>query len=145
MVQTKISVKTSHLLELWRRAPLPELYEPKGKRAAAAGKQETLNAKSRACEGELKAHEMDSTIPTFSISSESEYLLSGSVNGIPASILVDTGAATTVLAKEVWDVLVAKTPEAQLESAAGKKLVGVQGTPLQLHGTTQVCLTLCTR
>ena len=62
----------------------------------------------------MPAHEMDGTIPTFSISSESEYLLSGSVNGIPASILVDTGAATTVLAKEVWDVLVAKTPEAQL-------------------------------
>lgn len=76
---------------------------------------------------------MDGTIPTFSISSESEYLLSGSVNGIPASILVDTGAATTVLAKEVWDVLVAKTPEVQLESAAGIMLVGMQGTPLQLH------------
>jgi len=43
---------------------------------------------------------MDGIIPTFSISSESEYLLSGSVNGIPASILVDTGAAMTVLAKE---------------------------------------------
>jgi len=85
---------------------------------------------------------MDSTIPTFSISSELEYLLSGSVSGIPASILVDTGAATTVLAKEVWDVLVVKTPEAPLESAAGKKLVGVQGTPLQLHGTAQVCLKL---
>jgi len=24
----------------------------------------------------------------------------------------------------------------------GKKLVGVQGTPLQLHGTAQVCLKL---
>lgn len=31
------------------------------------------------------------------------YRLSGSVNGIPASFVVDTGASITVSDKELWD------------------------------------------
>ena len=30
-------------------------------------------------------------------------MLAGQVNGVPASILVDTGAAITVLSKRMWD------------------------------------------
>ena len=57
------------------------------------------------------------------------------------NILVDTGAAATVLAKEVWDK--AKTSEAQLASPEQKtRLVGVQGSPLQLCGAAEVCLEL---
>ena len=66
--------------------------------------------------------------------------MSGFVNGVPASILVDTGAATTVLSKCMWDR--AKGQRTQLQSVANRKLVGVQGAPLQLHGIARIQLEL---
>ena len=62
--------------------------------------------------------------------------MEGRVNGIPTKILIDTGAAATVLSSEAWEK--AKTVGEKLESSNGKKLVGVQGTPLQLRGITRV-------
>ena len=65
-------------------------------------------------------------------------MLNGQVNGKPASILVHTGAATctTVLSKVMWDC--AKGVRAQLQSTSDRKLVGVQGTPLHMHGSACV-------
>ena len=54
--------------------------------------------------------------------------------------MVDTGAAATVLSKSMWDH--AKEPKTKLQGAGEQKLVGVQGTPLQLHGTTHMSLEL---
>ena len=67
-------------------------------------------------------------------------VLNGRVNGVSASILVDTGAVTTVLSKAMWDH--AKEPGAQLQSITDWRLVGVQGAPLRLHGSTYVQLEL---
>ena len=57
-----------------------------------------------------------------------------------ASILVDTGAVATVLSKAMWDR--AKEQGAQLQSITDRRLVGVQGTPLHLHGSTHIQLEL---
>ena len=51
-------------------------------------------------------------------------------------ILVDTGTGTTVLGKCMWDR--AKRDGLQLEDIVGKKLVGVQRTPILLHGKAHV-------
>ena len=75
--------------------------------------------------------EAQPSIPTFSVTDETDYLLEGRVNGIPTIILIDTGAVATVLSSEEWEK--AKTVGEKLESLNGKKLVGVQGTPLQLR------------
>ena len=103
---------------------------------------------SQACEGKQEAHGTDvltsiseSTVPTFSISSKKGFVLNGQINGVTVSIIVDTGAAATVLSKEVWDRV--NTTEAKVEPVgAGVGLVGVQGSPLHLHGSTQQQLQL---
>ena len=66
--------------------------------------------------------------------------MKGRVNGVSASILVDTGAATTVLNKCMWDH--AKEQGMQLQSKIEQKLVGVQGTPLHFHGSARIQLEL---
>ena len=60
-------------------------------------------------------------------------MMNGLVNGVSANILVDMGAATTVLSRDMWDC--SKERDAQLQGIADWKLVGVQGTPLHLQGT----------
>lgn len=55
-------------------------------------------------------------------------MLEGLVNDVSASILVDTGAATSVLNKDLWDKAKGSGPD--LLGVAGRKLVGVQGEPL---------------
>ena len=57
------------------------------------------------------------SVPTLSVLSGKDCVLAGQVNGVPASILVDTGAAITVLSKHMWDR--AKEDGTQLESVAG--------------------------
>ena len=94
---------------------------------------------SRASEGEQKAHVSQTNIPTFSVDTESDYALEGRVNGYSVNILNDTGAVATT--SDVWEKI--RSPGAELINASGKKLVGVQGTPLQLNGTTHIDVELC--
>ena len=83
----------------------------------------------------------EATIPTFSIGSKKGFVLEGQINAVNVSILVDTGAAATVLSKEVWDRV--NTAGAELEPmGVGVALVGVQGSSLHLHGSTQQQLQL---
>ena len=98
---------------------------------------------SQPSEGEQKARNQDSTtavptVPTFSISSQSDYIIQGLVNGVAIDVLVDTGAAITVLSIEAWRKVGMK---GRLFSTK-RKLMGVQGTPLQLHGVANIDLTL---
>lgn len=92
---------------------------------------------SRAPEGDQKAHG-NATIPTLSVCSGKDCTMEGRVNGVSASVLVDTGAAATVLSKSMWDRV--KKPGVELHGAGRRRLVGVQGTPLQLYGTTRILL-----
>ena len=46
---------------------------------------------------------MSVIVPTLSVCSGKGCMISGQVNGVSANILVDTGAATTVLSKDMWD------------------------------------------
>ena len=79
------------------------------------------------------------TITAVTINTEADCMLKGCVNGVSASILVNTGAAATILSKKLWDRTGCKTP---LTSSDGQKLVSVQGIPLHLHGGTQIELQL---
>lgn len=107
----------------------------------------TGSAVSRACHNNdevslprVYRESSEDSIPAFSISCDSNYVLEGFVNGVPASILADTGAAVTVLSKEFWDK--AKPSDDRLRVSMGKKLVGVQGTPLELYGVTCINIEL---
>lgn len=90
---------------------------------------------SQAPEGEHQAH-VSTIIPTLAVTSGKDCVLDGLVNGVPASILVDTGAATSVLNKGLWDK--SKGSRSGLKGTAGRKLVGVQGEPLELYGSACV-------
>ena len=92
---------------------------------------------SLACEGDQEA-QREATIPSFSVTSGMDYTLTGFVNGVPGNLLVDTGAAATLLAKTVWDKAKVRGP--RLETPVRTRLIGVQGIPLQLHGLAQVSI-----
>ena len=67
-------------------------------------------------------------------------MIKGLVNSVPANILLDTGAAATVLSKNMWDR--SKNHDAQLRCVADRRLFSVQGTPLHLHGSASIQLEL---
>ena len=52
-------------------------------------------------------------VPTLSVLSGKDCVVAGQIHGAPASILVDTGAAITMLYKCMWDH--AKEDGAQLD------------------------------
>ena len=93
---------------------------------------------SRAGEGEQKAHISQTNIPTFSVDTD---IVEGRVNRYLVNILIDTGAAATIVSCDVWEKI--RSSGAVQITATGNKLVGVQGTPLQLNGTTHIDIELC--
>ncbi len=64
------------------------------------------------------------------------YRLSGTVNGIPTTFVVDTGASITMLDETFWEK--ANHGECSLEPWTGRRLVGVEGTPLHICGVSNV-------
>ena len=97
---------------------------------------------SQPLEGEGQAHKTHTTavplVPTFSVLSQSDYVIQGQVNGVSINILVDTGAATTVLSARAWEKIGLSTRL----TPTPKKLVGVQGNPLQLLRATRISIML---
>ena len=69
------------------------------------------------------------------------YRLSGTLNGTEISLLLDTGAAVTLLRADTWSQITAKTPQ-QLRSWSTVTLVSAGGTPLTIHGCACVELEL---
>ena len=71
------------------------------------------------------------------------YRLPGCVNGVDITLLLDTGAAVTLLRQDVW-AKVAASPDspAQLGSWTGASLVSAGGTPLTVHGCACLALNL---
>ena len=68
------------------------------------------------------------------------YRLAGTVNGIPTTFVVDTGASITVLDEEFWERV--NPGNCSLEPWTGRRLVGVEGTPLHVCGVSKVELKL---
>ena len=96
---------------------------------------------SPAGESEQKARVSQANISTFSVDSETDYIVEWRVNEYLVNILIDTGAAATIVFNNVWEKM--RSPGAELTSATGKKLVGVQGTPLRLNSITHIDIELC--
>ena len=59
------------------------------------------------------------------------------MNGKALSFLIDTGAAVTLIHKDAWDNM-----QRQLEPWAEVRLVGVDGSPLTVHGQARVDISL---
>ena len=101
---------------------------------------------SQATKGEQKAQKIVSELPSIPISSSfqksnADCVLKVTVNGVPTSCLVDTGAVSTILSKALWDKL--DGGQKQLIPANLRhNLVGAQGTPLKVLGAGKVELQL---
>ena len=65
--------------------------------------------------------------------------MSGEVGSEPVSFLLDTGAAVSLISRDVWRRVNAKQPT-KLQPWSDQKLVGVDGSPLEVHG--QVCVSI---
>ena len=90
-----------------------------------------MNAVTEAANG--KNIDSQDAIPAVSQSVTTDYHLQGTIEGIPARYLVDTGATTSVLNKDIW-TRVNQQMNCPLTDVTGKKLVGVEGYPLTVLG-----------
>lgn len=79
------------------------------------------------------------TVPAVSESgtSKSDYKIHIHVNNTRASCLVDTGAAVSLISKELWDKMKETGRQPPLDGP-DHNLVGVQGVPLKLYGACTV-------
>ena len=66
--------------------------------------------------------------------------LAATINGNTVVFLVDTGSALTILQKDIWERC--KGPEQQLEPWCQKRLVGVEGSFLQVFGSATVAVNI---
>ena len=116
------------------------------KKQQSQRKQETPGAVSRAARGKQETPDAVGELPTAPVSStfqrsntSDDCILDVHVNGVPASWLVDTGAASTILSKKIWDTL---NTERKRLAPLTCNLVDAQGTPLRLDGSAEVELQL---
>ena len=92
-------------------------------------KQNTIDSKS------------EQNVPTIiSINSVSSYTLLCAINGTPVSFLIDTGAGVSLLKSEVWE-RVNGNPNT-LKPITAHRLVGVDGIPIKVRGSTIAQLTI---
>ena len=74
------------------------------------------------------------------LSPGADFVVQGSVYKVPAKFLIDTGAAVTVISSQFWE---RSRPEgAELTDPPRRRLVSVQGDPLQLQGTAKITMSL---
>ena len=108
--------------------------EPEEEMVGQAGKGEPK-------EEEVRQEKHADTIPAFSVNSAADYHLHGTVNGVATRFLVDTGAVVTLLSKGLWNQVNAER-KYKLSTNYQKRLVGVQGSPLEICGTAEVRIML---
>ena len=65
------------------------------------------------------------------------YRVKGSIYGVPMSFLLDTGAAVTLLREDKWKEISAGG-ERRLRPWSTQRLVGVDGSPLDIRGCVAV-------
>ena len=105
------------------------------------GKLETASARGREPEGEpIKAH-TNVYVCVYPTTLTGGYRLSGAVNSPQMSLLLDTGAAVTLLREDTWARAAAKNLQ-ELQPRSTLKLVSGGGTPLTILGSTCVELEL---
>ena len=84
----------------------------------------------------MKAQKDDLIVHTLSVSCGSSYHISGVIYTVPVTFVLDTGAAVSLIREDVW-TRITKTAGVslpELREWRGKRLVGVNGSPLSVRG-----------
>ena len=112
------------------------------KQPIATGKLATPGVQGQSPEGEKnKAHSSNLHVCVSPVTPTGGYCLSGVVNGVETSLLLDTGAAFTLLRDDTCARITAKKPQ-ELRPWSVLKLVSAGGVPLSIHGSAHVELQL---
>lgn len=95
----------------------------------------------QATEGNLEVIHNDgqSTVNLLAVNPVSAYYIMGNVNGVSVHFMLDTGAAVSLMQKAVWDNA---SGGRELAPWTGPQLVGVEGTPLVVHGVAKIDVAL---
>ena len=121
----------------WSHTCIPLLSPssfPASSPARATGKLDTPGTVDRVSGGEnLEVQPLIHVSPITG-----GYRLPGTINGVHVTLLLDTGAAVTLLRQDVWTRVGAQP--SHLRPWSGATLVSAGGTPLTIHGC--VCVNL---
>ena len=108
----------------------------------SAGKLTTSSAADQPLEDDFyQVQHPEHTFYTSPLSPSSGFCLAGAINGVSVPMLVDTGAAVTLLRVDVWQQVVGRDPT-QLEPCPTLRILGAGGEPLTVHGRAHLKLTL---
>ena len=97
--------------------------------------QDALHVAGHTLECRTQANQTDHSQQVLVVSPASSYYVEGRVGNHPAQVLIDTGAALTLVRTTYWNHI--PKPTQQLQPAR-QCLVGVDGTPLATRGTATV-------
>ena len=122
------------------RATWPYGTELSSKLLEAAGKLTPSGAKDRLLEDDFsQVQRFEYHSAYASPACPSGFHLTGSLNWVAVSMLVDTGAAATLLRLDVWEQIVTCNP-LPLEPCPSMRLLGAGGEPLTVHGRSHITL-----
>ena len=96
------------------------------------GKLETLGAMGQAFEG---VSQVPQTI-IFTVNPVTVFHIQGIINARPVIFMIDTGAAIFLISLECWHKI--RMPNDKLDVQYKPGLTGVDGSSLQVAGTTQL-------
>ena len=124
---------------VWQERPYCKILSESRNRAAS-GKLQSLSGKSLPREGRrhVEAQTDQLTVPSLSVTCGVSYSVKGVIGVVAIAFVVDTGAAVSLIRKDVWTQLVNRDSTLVLEQWSGKKLVGVNGASLSICGCGNV-------
>ena len=113
---------------------------------ADTGKLDTLYAKDQAYEGKETMVHVEKRLYSLAVNPAISKFIVVLVRGSPVQFMLDTGAAVSLVRRDVWDRLGGASLFG-LSPWRGRHLVGVEGSTVPLYGMTRLQLisTLQTR
>ena len=110
----------------------------------ASGKLPSLSGTSLPHGGRrpVKAQDDKLTVPSLAVNSGVSYRIMGVIGAVGVDFVIDTGAAVSLVRRDVWEQIAKGDCTLVLEQWAGRRLVGVNGAPLSVSGCKKVYIFL---
>ena len=128
------------MLELREERPCRTILQSGPILRTASGKLPSLSGKSLPHGGRrpVKAQDDKLTVPSLAVNSGVSYRIRGVIGAVGVDFVIDTGAAVSLVRRDVWEQIVKGDCTLVLEQWAGRRLVGVNGAPLSVSGCKKV-------